>query len=483
MSRPFLELFPSLLLSPAQSRVHGQRAAYYLARQGKDLYDFRLDHVYYSDALDAAHEIPGVFGQRVSAGEKRLARMVRGLFPASAVADGVRVADRRRAGRVGRTRPGRGIRAGGGGRARHAGLHPAAHVSVPPDGRARGLRRAAPAGDGPACSSRSWWPTPMAGLRSATEWSLDGAPVQTLELASSPRPVRLHLLVPAALATRDTVRVGLVTARWRDPYRGREVGLHVGAQWLLAQRLAGPAAVQAAAARVQAECRAEDRRESWWVAAPGVHLASARFPSALDWGPGDEDQLGPGWFWREAWGKPGTMRWTAVGRGLPRPRRPRDPGPGSGLLGRGAPRSRLGTARRRARGARRRGDASGRDPLRPRARHVGRARRRAPRARRRAIPRDGTEARLARVGPNQDPGRAAVVAEVFSAQPRFHRAGLAPGLAPEPPRPELVLVSGTPSRARWGSAALARWTPGAATHHPSRRSSARRSAWTRAAPA
>ena len=26
--------------------------------------------------------------------------------------------------------------------------------------------------------------------------------------------------------------------------------------------------------------------------------------------PGDDDQLGPGWFWREDWGKLGTMRWT-----------------------------------------------------------------------------------------------------------------------------------------------------------------------------
>ena len=50
---------------------------YYLALQGKDLYDFRLDRVYYSDALDAPHEIPGVLGQRVGPREQRLAAGLR----------------------------------------------------------------------------------------------------------------------------------------------------------------------------------------------------------------------------------------------------------------------------------------------------------------------------------------------------------------------------------------------------------------------
>ena len=87
----------------------------------------------------------------------------------------------------------------------------------------------------------------------ATEWSLDNAPAQSLTLAPSPRPVRLHLLVPAAIAARGTVRVGVATATWRDHFRDREVGLHVGAQRVLVQRLEEPAAVQAMIARVQAE--------------------------------------------------------------------------------------------------------------------------------------------------------------------------------------------------------------------------------------
>jgi SAM-dependent methyltransferase len=310
VSRTFRELFPSLLYHRHNREYTANELAYYLARQGKDLYDFRLDHVYFSDALDAGHEIPAVLGQRVSAGEQRLARMLRRFFPslrgqlmARAWRTDAALVEWDTLGRV-------------------EGFGPAEEDARATQGFTQRLTfpvrltdaRAAfdvplPPGTGPVLLSlmvaHPDGETPV-----TTEWSLDGAPVQTLELAPSPRPVRLHLLVPAALATRDTVRVGLVTSLWRDGYRGREVGLHVGAQWLLAQRLTGPAAVQAAAARVQAECRAEDRLESWWAAAPGVHLASARFPGALDWGPGDEDQLGPGWFWREDWAKPGPMRWT-----------------------------------------------------------------------------------------------------------------------------------------------------------------------------
>jgi hypothetical protein len=84
----------------------------------------------------------------------------------------------------------------------------------------------------------------------------------------------------------------------------------VGAQWVLVQRLAGPTAVQEALRRVEAERRAEDQLDSWWAAAPGLYLAGARFAARLDIRPGDEDQLGLGWFWREDWGTAGLVRWT-----------------------------------------------------------------------------------------------------------------------------------------------------------------------------
>src|SRR5262245_6246354 len=79
--RTFHELLPSPLYHRPTREYTAEELTYYLALQGKDLYDFRLDRVYYSDALDAGHEIPGVLGQRVSAGEQRLARVLRRLVP------------------------------------------------------------------------------------------------------------------------------------------------------------------------------------------------------------------------------------------------------------------------------------------------------------------------------------------------------------------------------------------------------------------
>jgi hypothetical protein len=143
-----------------------------------------------------------------------------------------------------------------------------------------------------------------------TVWTLDGAPAATLELGVSARPVRVHLFVPESVAARGVVRVELTTPTWRDSFRGREVGLHVGAQWVLTQRLAGAPAIAAAIARVRAERRAEESLEEWWVAAQGLYLPHCTLPGTLELGPGDEDQLGPGWFGRETWGKLGAMRWS-----------------------------------------------------------------------------------------------------------------------------------------------------------------------------
>jgi SAM-dependent methyltransferase len=311
VSRTFRELFPSLLYHRHNREYTANELAYYLARQGKDLYDFRLDRVYFSDALDAGHEIPGVLGQRVGAGEQWLARALRRLFP------------RLRGQLIARAWRTDATLVEWAALERVEGFGPAEEDDRPTQGFTRRLTfpfrlteaRAGfdvplPPGTGPVLLSLMVAHPDDTETSLATEWSLDDAPVQTLDLAPSPRPVRLHLLVPAAAAARDTVRVGLATSLWRDEFRGREVGLHVGAQWLLTQRLAESAAVQAAHARVQAERSAEDRLDAGWSAAPGLHLARARFPGMLEWGPGDEDQLGSGWFWREEWGKLGAMRWT-----------------------------------------------------------------------------------------------------------------------------------------------------------------------------
>jgi SAM-dependent methyltransferase len=311
VSRAFHELFPSLLYHRHNREYTADELLYYLGLQGKDLYDFRLDRVYYSDALDAPHEVPGVLGQQVGARELRLAGRLRRLFPrlrgqlmARATRTDAALVEWRALGAVEGFGPVEEDERAAQGFTRR--------LTFPfrlTEGRA-GFEVPLPPGDGPALVSRVVANPDGEAPPLRTDWALDGRPAATLELGSSPRPVRIHLFVPAAVAARGAVRVDLATTTWRDPFRGREVGLHVGAQWVLAQRLAGPQAIDAAIARVRAERRAEESLEGWWVAAQSLYLPHRTLPATLELGPGDEDQLGPGWFGREDWGKQGAMRWT-----------------------------------------------------------------------------------------------------------------------------------------------------------------------------
>jgi SAM-dependent methyltransferase len=311
VSRAFHELFPSLLYHRHNREYTADELVYYLALQGKDLYDFRLDRVYYSDALDAPHEIPAVLGQRVGPRELRFAGRLRRRFPR------LRGQLMARAWRSDATLVEWGeLRA-------VAGFGPVEEderqaqgftrrLTFPfrlTDGRA-GFEVPLPPGQGPALVSLVVANPDGEAPPLRTEWTLDGRPAATLELGVSARPVRIHLFAPETVARRGAVRVDLVTTTWRDSFRGREVGLHVGAQWVLAQRLAGQTAIDAAIARVRAERQAEESLEGWWVAAQSLYLPHRTLPATLELGPGDEDQLGPGWFGREAWGKLGAMRWT-----------------------------------------------------------------------------------------------------------------------------------------------------------------------------
>ena len=311
VGRAFHELFPSLLYHRHNREYTADELAYYLALQGKDLYDFRLDRVYYSDALDAPHEIPGVLGQRVGPREQRLAGRLRRLFPSLRGQLIVR-AWRTDAALVEWSA----LRA-------VEGFGPVEEDERTAQGFTRrltfpfrltggqaGFEVPLPAGEGPALVSLVVANPDGEAPPLRTDWALDGAPAATLELGSSPRPVRIHLFVPAAVAARGAVRVELATATWRDPFRAREVGLYMGAQWVLAQRLVGPRAIDAAIARVRAERQAEESLEGWWVAAQSLYLPHRTLPGTLELGPGDEDQLGPGWYGREDWGRLGAMRWT-----------------------------------------------------------------------------------------------------------------------------------------------------------------------------
>jgi hypothetical protein len=143
-----------------------------------------------------------------------------------------------------------------------------------------------------------------------TRWRLAGSEVMTLPLAPGPRPTRIRLLASPAAASAGPLRIELETSTWRDPVRGREIGLHVAGQWVLTERLPTRAAIEAAIAQARAERRAEESPDRWWWPAASLYLPHARLRACLEMGPGDDDLLGPGWYHREDWGPHGAMRWT-----------------------------------------------------------------------------------------------------------------------------------------------------------------------------
>ncbi len=106
------------------------------------------------------------------------------------------------------------------------------------------------------------------------------------------------------------MRVAIESSLWHDASQGREFGLHVGGQWVLAERLTTPAAVEAAIERTRLERLAEDSVDGWWLPAAGLYHLRRALPSRLEM-EAAEEQLGPGWYHREHWGQQGAMRWTA----------------------------------------------------------------------------------------------------------------------------------------------------------------------------
>ena len=312
VSRTFHELFPSLFYHRHNREYTANELTYYLALQGKDLYDFRLDAVYYSDSLDGNHEIPGPLGQRPSRLEYALADALRRVVPstrnqliARAWRSEATLVEWAELGSV-------------------EGFGPLEEDFQPTQGFTRRLTfpfrvtgpRAAfdlplPAGPGPVLISLMVaHPVPGDAPPAQTHWSLDGHPAQSLEVRPGPRPVRVRLLVPVPLAARGTVRVAIESSLWHDAGQGREFGLHVGGQWVLAERLTTPAAVEAAIERTRLERLAEDSVDGWWLPAAGLYHLRRAMPPRLEMETAEE-QLGPGWYHREHWGQQGAMRWTA----------------------------------------------------------------------------------------------------------------------------------------------------------------------------
>ena len=172
-----------------------------------------------------------------------------------------------------------------------------------------------PPGDGPRAPLARRGPPRWRGAAAPRpSGRLDGAPARPSSSASSPRPVRrppASCRRPSPTREHRPRRRSATTTLARSRSAGARSGLHVGAQWVLAQRLPGPprsrppsrASGPSAAPRTRSRAGGSPR-QALYLAAP--HASPARSSS----GPGDEDQLGPGWFGREAWGKLGAMRWT-----------------------------------------------------------------------------------------------------------------------------------------------------------------------------
>ncbi len=314
VSRPFLALFPSLLYHRHNREYTAKELDYYLARQGKDLYDFRVDAVYYADCLDADHEIPTVTGERAGPLEQALARLLRRVAPGTrgqlmarawrSDAALVEWATLRAVEGFGPLeedeQPVQGFTRRLTFPFRRTGPRAAFEVPLPAGTAGPLLLSLMVAHLAPEDASPVW-----------TRWTLDSHLAMSLELRPALRPVRVRLFVPAGLAAHGAVRVGLETSTWRDPPSGRENGLSVGGQWALAERLGTAAAVEAAIERTAAERRAEEESlDGWWHAAASLYIPHRVTASAIEIGAGDEAQLGPGWHHREDWGRLGAVRWT-----------------------------------------------------------------------------------------------------------------------------------------------------------------------------
>jgi len=272
VSRTFHELLPSLYYHRHNREYTANELIYYLSRQGKDLYDFSVDQVHFSDCLDGEPDIPVVLGQRRGFLEHKLGAILRRAAPSTH--GQLMVCALRSAATL----------VEWGQLVDSAGFGPLREDDLPVQGFTRRVtfpyRTTGPTvafdvplpeGRGPVLLSfMAAHLVPEGGPVLQTRWSVDGSEVMAMEFRPSYRPVRIRLLVPPAAAGRQRVRITLSTSTWDDAITGETTGPVLGGQWLLAERLSTPAAIEAAFARLNAEQQAEEGYPAVWQAAESL---------------------------------------------------------------------------------------------------------------------------------------------------------------------------------------------------------------------
>ena len=338
VSRTFHELWPSLLYHRHNREYTANELAYYLALQGKDLYEFRLDQLLL-DCLEGDPDVPVVLGQRLPGWEQALARGLRRLMPSTpGPADRAGLAERGHAGPVGGPPASRRLRTPHRGRSADSGVHAPPHLPISVDRAGSRFEVPLPAGPGPALVSLMVAdPAPDTAPALRTRWTLDGVSAMTLELR--PAPGRCACVFSCLRSSPRAGRCGSASPPRRGTTRGR-VGRSAFTS-VGSGSSPAPPDIDGGGGRPRSRPRRATRRGVRHRLVAGrqsLYMPGRAMPASLEMGPGDEGQLGLGWHHREDWGKPGVIRWTSAKRWPTSDRGSRDQPPRPSVLRRAASR-------------------------------------------------------------------------------------------------------------------------------------------------
>jgi SAM-dependent methyltransferase len=311
VSRPFLELMPSLLYHRHNREYTAGELSYFLSLQGKDLYDFDSEPVFHSSCYDGPADIPRITGR----GMGRFASTVHAALAPRTPSLRKQLMVRARRGPQGLVEWASLGNPEGFGEPREdlipvqgftrrltfpfrtTGPTAAFDLPVPPG---RGpllvtLLLAHPPADGAPPLSMTW---------SAGGWRLLDA-----ELSPSLRPVRLRLVLPEESVSGGSVRLSCSSTTWENPELCIRTGPLVGGEWILLQRLDSPATVADAYRRLLEENRAEEGHPPILRLSQSLVLLAGGGTRDLAIGPDDQSCLGEGWHALER-RRGGWFRWS-----------------------------------------------------------------------------------------------------------------------------------------------------------------------------